>query len=901
MTLFTNIVHLLLSRRQMLIALGCSVCYAIFNTLAGAAMRDLSTMGNRLPSIAAPQRYHLTLTLIPGEDSFDGAVDIDLTFKRAGVVVWLNAENLKVTDAELAVAGHLIVAKTISQREGLVGISFGRQIQAGAAKLHVDYQGRLRRDAMQGIFQLKDGPDWYIYSQFEKVAARQAFPCFDEPSYKVPWQVTLIVPKEVRAFSNTPVVSETKAAGGMKTVVFAETEPIPSYLVAIAVGPMDIVEAGRAGTHHTPIRIIVPRGRSSEAYYAAEATPRILDFLEQYFGISYPSEKLDEVAIPLAGYAMEHPGLITYGADFLLMQPEKATVKMQRFDAGLIAHEMAHQWFGDLVTMAWWNDTWLNEGFASWMQNKIVTQYHPEWQTSISEISSYQDAMSTDELLSSRKVRQPVVSSDDIANAFDNITYDKGAALLRMFESYMGPDKFQQGIRRYLQKYAGGNATSSDFLESFSGGDRSIVESFSSFLEQPGVPLVTARLKCNGRSPYVQLSQKRFLPRGSYTVVAQRWAIPVCIRYGSEKGSRRVCAMLTKREQIVNLVGAAECPESIYVNDGQMGYYRVLYEDGLLKSLVNGEMELSPAERVGLIGDVSALTHGYVPLEEAMALVEYFKQDPNREVITKTLSIVGDLDDHLVPTNLRRAYQRYISDLYKPRARELGWYARPGESDDSRLLRPVLFGVLANQAEDPEFIEQARELALAWLDDHSKVDPEMVRVVLSTAARHGDRELFNRFRTQARQEANEVLRGDLLKALGSFQEPAILNDALAIVLTDEFSKHETLRILYGAIGPLTTRDLVFNFVKQHWDMLMVNGSIDPGHLLPLVVGDYCDSRHRAEVRSFFKNLASKYTGEPRDLAKILETISVCTINKNANQESAIRFLKHMGLDNTASR
>src|SRR3989441_32861 len=254
----------------------------------------------------------------------------------------------------------------------------------------------------------------------------------------------LKVPKGDDAFSNPPALSETAGAGGMKTVKFAETKSLPSYLVAIAVGPMDIVDAGHAGANNTAIRIIVPRGRGAEAQYVARTTPDVVNLLEKYFGTPYPYEKLDEVAIPLALYAMEHPGLVTYGAGFFLSKPEETTLGRKRGVTSVMAHELSHQWFGDLVTTAWWDDIWLNEGFASWMANKIVNQYHPEWKMNLRELNGYQGAMGTDELVSSRKVRQPILSDDDIANAFDNITYNKGSALLNMFESYIGPEKFQE-------------------------------------------------------------------------------------------------------------------------------------------------------------------------------------------------------------------------------------------------------------------------------------------------------------------------------------------------------------------------------------------------------------------------------------------------------------------------
>ncbi|HEX2712216.1 MAG TPA: M1 family aminopeptidase, partial [Candidatus Acidoferrales bacterium] len=550
----------------------------------------------RLPTFAVPVRYSVTLTVVPDKDTFTGAVDIDLTFREPSGVLWLNADMLTVKSASLISAGQTLAAKVIPEPKDLVGFAFERAIPAGAAKFHAEFEGTISRKDMQGIFQVKDGDHWYIYSQFENIAARRAFPCFDEPGYKVPWQLTLNIPKDEGAYSNTPMLSETDHGDGMKTVKFAETKPLPSYLVAFAVGPMEIVPAGHAGAHTTQIRIIVPSGHAAEAQYVASVTPDIVNLLEKYFGIPYPYEKLDEVAIPFAGYAMEHPGLVTYGAGFFLMKPDESSLNVKRGVTSVIAHELAHQWFGDLVTTAWWDDIWLNEGFASWMANKIVNEYRPEWKMNLSELDGYQNAMGTDELVSSRKVRQPILSDDDIQNAFDGITYNKGSALLNMFESYLGAAKFQEGIRSYLKKYAWGNTTSDQFLEAISQGDPAIPKAFSSFLNQAGVPLVSAKLQCGAGTPKLQFSQQRFLPRGSQGSSNQTWNIPVCVRYPSGADDQRACILMTNTTATMELTNTKGCPSWTYANADQAGYYLVLYQKEAVDSLLKDEKTLSLME-----------------------------------------------------------------------------------------------------------------------------------------------------------------------------------------------------------------------------------------------------------------------------------------------------------------
>jgi len=868
-------------------AISLFICFLLGTFALGANGSDPPAF--RLPTLATPQHYNVSLTVVPDKDTFTGSVDIDLSFKEASPVLWLNAEKLTVKDATITSGGQSVKVTVLPQPKDLVGFSFDHPVGPGPAKLHVEYQGEISRKDMSGIFQVKDGNHWYVYSQFENIWARRAVPCFDEPGYKVPWQVTLTVPKEDKAFSNTSPVSETDGPEGMKTVKFAETKPLPSYLVAITVGPMEIVDAGYTAAKHLPIRMIVPQGRTAEAKYVASITPDIVNHLERYFGIPYPYEKLDQVAIPFAGYAMEHPGLVTYGATIFLFKPDAAPVALQRLSASVIAHELAHQWFGDLVTTAWWDDIWLNEGFASWMANKIVNEYHPEWNANINELNNYQGAMNTDELVSSRKVRQEIQSDDDIANAFDNITYSKGSALLNMFETYMGPDKFREGVQKYLKKYANSNATSAQFLETISGGDPRIAKAFSSFLDQAGVPLVTADLKCGGKTKLV-LAQRRFLPRGSKGAADPLWSIPLCFKYPNGASEERECTLMTTETATVELSKAKSCPAWIYGNAGESGYYRTLYGDGMLGKIVKDDKALTLPERVGMIGDIASLTKGYMTIGDAMALMPKFAADSNGRVVSKTLGIVGNLDDFLVPENLVPKYRKYLSDLYLTRAKQLGWAAKPGESDEDRLLRPILLRTVANRAENTELIEQAKKLANAFLSDRKAVDPDMVGAVLSTAARHGDRAFFDRLHEEAKKETDENRQGAMVSALGQFPDPAILKDSFAILLNGEVDPRLGIGVIFSAPAGSVANRQAYEFVKNNWDALLAKLPGNYGSFLPFVAGSFCDDAHRGEAQAFFGDRATKVPGGPRNLQQALEGISLCVANKQANQASIVEFL-----------
>ncbi|MGC9998407.1 MAG: M1 family metallopeptidase [Terriglobia bacterium] len=848
----------------------------------------------RLPAHeVGPVRYRVDLTVVPDQDTFIGAVEIDLQLAKSTSVLWLNGERLTVKDAILTVGHEKLAAKVISEPQDYVGFAFDHPVGPGAATLRVVYQGEISRKDQQGIFQMKDGDRWYVYSQFEDTWARRAFPCFDEPDYKVPWQLTLRVKKGQVALSNTPIVSETDTGDGMKVVKFAETKPLPSYLVALAVGDLEFVDAGATGKKNTRVRIVVPHGRSSEAKYAAETTPAIVNLLEKYFDIPYPYDKLDEVAIPLAGFAMENAGFVTYGSGIILAKPDQDTPSRQRDWVWVAAHELAHQWFGDLVTTAWWDDIWLNEGFASWTANKIVNEYHPEWHADVEALNSFQGAMQSDSLVSARRVRQPIESKDDIVNAFDSITYNKGSALLNMFESYMGRERFRAGIRRYLTKYSWKNATSAEFLTALAGDDTSVAAAFSTFLDQPGVPLVTAALDCSGGAAKLKLSQQRFLPLGSVGSADQIWEIPLCVRYPAGQRDARQCELLSQKSAQLQLPQSGGCPAWVEANAGAAGYYFGLYEGNLLDALFKDDAQvLTLPEKVALVGNLSALTrNGKIPLGRALALAPSLAQDPARQVVAKTMEITTRLQNNLVSKELLPRYRQYLLDIYGGRARDLGWKAKPDDSEDARLLRPTVLDVVANQAEDLQLIAQAKKLALAWLDDHKAVDPDMVPVVLTTAARHGDRDLFDRMRAAAKQETQENFRRNLLFSLGSFQDPEILKAALPIVLSDDFDSRESVDMLFAPAQWRQTRDFAYDFVKQNWDRLIAKLPTDFGAFLPYVAEGYCDSQPRQDVENFFSGRSTKYTGGPRILTQVLESIDLCVAYRNAQETSVTEFLE----------
>ncbi|HYL78753.1 MAG TPA: M1 family metallopeptidase [Bryobacteraceae bacterium] len=850
----------------------------------------------RLPDNTRPSRYTVDLTLIPDRDTFHGTVDIGIDIRTPTSILWLNAAALKIQDASFRdAAGPAVNAQTVAGGADFAGFSFDHPI-SGKGVLHVSYEGKINRNSSAGVFQMKEGDQWYVYTQFEPTDARRAFPCFDEPAYKVPWQLTLHVRKSDAAFANTPQLSEADEPDGMKVVKFKESKPLPSYLVAFAAGPFEIVDAGKLGK--TPLRVITPRGKGPNAKYAAAAIPQLLKLLEDYFGTPYPYEKLDSIVMPVSNFAMENAGLITYGETTLLSKPEQDTINRQRGMATVVAHEMAHQWFGDLVTTSWWDDIWLNEAFASWMERKIVGQWKPEWHTDVTAVSARLGAMRQDSLVSARKIRQPIESNDDIANGFDGITYEKGAAVIQMFETWIGREKFRNGVQLYLKKHAWGNATASDFEAGISAAaGRNIAPAFDTFLNQAGLPEVSMTLDCSAK-PKILLAQKRLLPLGSKGSSRETWRIPICVAYLADGAVHHQCEVMTDPRTEMVLTQAKSCPAWIEPNDGETGYYQVDYKDGLLdKVLADHGSHLTLAERVGVLGNVESLVGtGDISPRVALALVPQYSQDPDRQVVLSVAGIAGILKSNDVPDELRPKGAKFIRQVFGKRATELGWVGKPGESDDVRLLRQRLVPFVAGVGEQKELIDEAEILARKYLTDRSAVAPDMSGSVLSIAAEFGNRDLFDRLHEAAGKEKDHRRRQQLIGALGAFRNPEIAKAGMELSLTKEFDAREGLfSLLFGPLSYPETRELPFQFVKQHLDQLLTLVPREVGEdyaaFFPFAGAAFCDAQHRADVESFFQDKVKNYTGGPRNLAQMLERIDLCIAERKTLGPDLAEFLK----------
>ncbi len=844
-----------------------------------------------------PVRYGAALTLDPAKAVFTGSVQISLDVHKPVQTLWLNAHQITVKAATLTAGGRTLTAKVIPGGDDFLGFQFTSEVPKGKAEINISYEGVVRKDS-SGVFKSEDKGNQYIFTQFESTDARDAFPCFDEPSYKVPWQLTITHPAGMSTINNSPVARETKN-GAETTTFFKETKPLPSYLVAFGVGAFEYVPAGFAGRNRALVRIVTPKGRAREAKYAAEITAIILTRLEDYFGIPFPYEKSDQVAVlGLSGGAMENAGMVTYSPELILASPENDTIRRQRTYASVAAHELAHQWFGDLVTTAWWDDIWLNEAFATWMEQKLIAEWKPEWNTRLEDTRLKINVQSGDSLISARKIRQPIASKGDIANAFDGITYVKGAAVIGMFESWMGPDSFRRGVQSYMKQYAFRTTTAGEFLDSLSStSKKDVTKAFSTFLNRAGVPDVAVSLDCTKPTPIVHLEQSRFLPLGSKGSSEQTWEIPVCIRYAAGGPPQSECALFSEAKMDMPLAGAKACPAWVQANDQAKGYYRMDYRGDLLTKLTEGNAtaHLTGPERIDLIGNAQAMADaGKISIAEALALVDTFHDDPERQVVIGAITLALSPRRDLVPENLEPNYRRFLQKNFGAKAKELGWVAKPGESDEVKLLRAPLVRVMAMYGGDRELAGQARELALRWLSDRKAVAPDISETVLRVAAYYGDKALYERFLAEFQNTQDNQDQQRLLTAMNDFRDPAALDLGFQAVLTKTIPIQQGGRLLFSGGNENTTAPLSFRFIKAHIDELLKDRpsvfGMELGDALPIVGTHFCDVQSRSDLDTFFAPLAAKYEGLPRNLAQVEEGIDRCVAIKNSQAAGVAAFL-----------
>jgi len=656
-------------------------------------------------------------------------------------------------------------------------------------------------------------------------------------------------------------------------------KPLPSYLVALAVGPFEVVDGGTAGAKKTRLRYVALKGRGAETRWAAEVTPQLLALLEEYFGTPYPFDKLDALAIPQTVFfgAMENVGLITYASSILLATPREETSDFRRRYAAIAAHEMAHMWFGDLVTLAWWDDVWLNEAFATWMADKVLARYRPEWASGWPVHYGRSRALELDRLASARRIRNPVAEKNDIPAAFDSITYQKGAAVLAMFENWFGPEPFRDGVRAYLKRHALGNATAEDFIRALgaaSGKGADAVAVFRGFIEQPGVPLVDVALDCT-KEPTLALRQQRLRPVGS-AAGELRWTTPACFRYG---GATQ-CADLQNGATRIKL-DAPACPAWLAANAGGRSYYVPRYESALGAKLRSQAAELSADEMVAATIDARVLAEsGLLAPTEAFAWADAAAAHASSVARIEAVDLLRELRDAWLTEPEAAAKREVIARRVQPLAATLGWQEAATDSDEVRELRARLLPYAAETEEDGKLRAQARTLAVAWLANREAVPASLTSAVLDTAARFSDADTYGKLESAARASVDLRERHYLVAALAKTRDDKLRARALGLALRDDMNGRDADDLLFNALEDDANRRAGFDFLRANYDAIAAKLPQTSLAWLLSPLGDLCTREERELFAGFFKDRVKSLYGGPRHYQQSLERIDLCIAARN---------------------
>ena len=778
----------------------------------------------RLPRHIIPNRYDLRLEPDLATATFAGRETIVLTVKQATSTIILNAIDLAIDSVMIEGSTGQQLNATIAREDATqrCQLTFPQSITSGEWRLHLTFQGKLN-DQLRGFYRstYKDHAGvthTMAATQFEATDARRAFPCWDEPDFKAVFATTLVIDPGLTAVSNTAIASESIEAG-KKIVRFADSIKMSTYLVAFIVGKIEATAPRFVGK--TPLRLWTIPGKQPLTPFGHEIAVASLKFFEDYYGIPYPGDKLDLLAIPdFASGAMENLGAITYRETALLVDRQSATHSELERVADVVAHENAHMWFGDLVTMSWWNGLWLNEAFATFMEMLAVDAWKPEWKRWDSFGSSRAAAFSVDGLHSTRPIEYPVQAPKDADAMFDVLTYEKGASVLRMLEQHIGPTVFRDGVRDYLHAHAYGNADTNDLWVSLGKiAKQPVPELMNGWIFQPGFPLITAELR-EGVELVVTQQRFTYLPNPSPLTPHPspvRWQIPLQMRVTAGGKTNTSRMLLTEKDTTVPL---PHDWESILLNEGGHGFYRVRYAPDLLNRLLKtGIDRLAVTERFNLINDAWATTvAGLMPLTDYLDLTARFTTEQDKNVWAVLLDSFSFLN-RIVTVEDRPALEAFVRGRVGPAFTALGWVPRSGESEGTKQLRGELIGAQGKLGNDPAIQRRAAELYQAYRNDATAVDPNVVPSLVAILAHTGDATRYDDFHERFGTAATPQEERRYLFSLATFQPKALLERTLARTISGDIRTQDAPFLVSAVLGNVYGRELAWAFVKTNWEKM----------------------------------------------------------------------------------
>ena len=853
---------------------GLSVA-ALMLTPAALAAAPAPVPQGILPTTAVPTAYRLDLTVLPDQPRFSGHAEIDVTLKAATSSLYLHGRNLKVTTA-LARVGAAKTAATYTQvdQQGVARVDFAKPLPAGRVTLVFDYDAPFG-GSPSGMYHLKIADKWYAWTQFESIDARAAYPGFDQPGYKTPFTVSLTTTSGNVGVSNAAETGVVKV-GKLEKHQFAPTKPLPTYLVAMMVGPFASVSGSAAPTPERaqplPVRIVGTQPNKDRMDFALQNTGPIVGLLEKYFGRPFPFPKLDQIGSPVMPGAMENAGADTYGDDILFLDKGASTAQKQEFGM-VVAHELAHQWFGDLVTPKWWDDIWLNESFANWMGYRIGNEWRPDLKIGVGAIDEAFRAMNIDALKAGRPIHQPIPTNGDIDSAFDAVTYGKGGQVVAMIAAYLGDEKFRDGVRLHLNRHAYGNASTDEFFAALAEAahDPRVLASLKSFVDQQGVPVVHLERTANG----LAVSQKRYAMLGT-DVAAQTWTIPLCVRVGET----RECSLLDKTSGTVAITGAG----AIMPNAGGTGYYRFSLPETEWKKLIGEAASLPPGEALAMTDSLWASYRAgeaspalLVAAARAMAGNAYsgaVTDGGQRLAGLRARGVIAEAD---LP-----AYRALIDGIYAPVLGKLGFDPKAGiyasEDPDRQKLRSDTVSLLAGEAEDKAVLAKLSAAATAYLGgDKDALDQSLFDDGFGAYLTNGGDGAVSALFEKAVASDDTLFRDSALRALGGAGTAATGRWLLGHIEDKRLRPSDRLSLVGRMVRSSATRDMGFDYLVAHFDSFVKDNGIFAASTLPNYGSYYCSVEKANAIEATLRPKVEQYKRGGLSLDRTVEQVRDCGV------------------------
>jgi aminopeptidase N len=828
---------------------AAAVAFAL--TAAGAQAEAPYAFGStpgKLPKDVIPLQYSAHIVPNVAGNSFRGTQTVEIEVLKRTSTIMLNADNLEIDAASLSgkEIGKLPLKPILDKGQQTLRFELAQPLAPGKYALDLAFKGQINREG-RGLFYVNykaGGADKkLIATTMAPTDARRMLPSWDEPSFRARFKLTVDVPGNFKAYSNTPIEKQEPLPKGMQRVTFGNTPKMPSYLVVLVAGELERVAAKQDGVE---IGVVTTEGKGASAAFPLQASRDLLRYYNHYFGIPYPLPKLDQIAIP-GGFngAMENWGAVVYNEPTLLYDPKKSPERVKKFTFNINAHELAHQWFGNLVTMAWWDNLWLNEGFASWMAAKATQHFHPEWRPYLDDIAEREYVMNLDARKTTHPIQTRIDTEEQAAAAFDAITYSKGQAFLRMLEAYLGEDNFRKGIRAYMAKHQYSNTTSADLWAALEKASGKPVEKLASdWTTQPGFPLIKVEQACEEGKRKITLSQEQY--RLDEPAVEKRlWNVP--LQVGTVNGK----AWTTLLSGPSTTITQASCEGALVVDPYSVGYFRVHYDPASFRALAEQAPRLMDSTRLRLLADSWSLTlAGRMPLDSYLDLVRTYGNEPRPAVWEALLSHLRTVSSLLQGEPEQALVRRFFIDLARPKLAALGWDEKPGEALEDAQLRGMLATALA-RAGDPEAITQGRARFARYLEDPSSVPPSMIDFVTLTAGRYADTATYEALAARAAGAPNSEERNRFGKALTSAQDPQLAARTLQQLLSPQTPPDLIPYIISGVSAEHL--DQTWNFAVANRDALLNNMEALGRHaLFASIVSSSANPKHAELVENYMR-------------------------------------------------